>query len=345
MGAGSHERIPKGEKDRSKWGFLKKMSMARMKPEGSPPQSRPGTATGSRPGLRPRTQTQGNATLPRIHEPPPQLDIRMSVMAPLDVSAADLVRKPSREVLKPAPNSMLAPQMSKLSPGHGEFGLLVPTSRSAKRRSFLPLDGPPSLTIPIPSPAPFTGGLRVAIDESVPESPEQDRAETPMSAAYTASSDHRQWNEQERERERAREKEREAYARSLRAVMSYLRDMYDLGLSQGLPPAPTDSLRARRPTIAESGRQVSEHSMMSVASGGSSMMSMGTSSMFSNGSDGSGATQSQLRAMTSSGGLRSGPSSQTASMVSEDSADSQGTERKYKDDKGKRAAIVREIVE
>ena len=44
------------DKDRSKWGFLKKMSMARIRPEGSPPQARPATATA--------TSQQGQIPLP-----------------------------------------------------------------------------------------------------------------------------------------------------------------------------------------------------------------------------------------------------------------------------------------
>jgi hypothetical protein len=347
------ERGPKGEKDKSKWGFLKKMSMARIKPEGSPPHSRPSTSSGGAgAGGRPRGATQGAGTLPRIHEPPPHIDVRLSAaMAPLDMSAAELVKKQSREMLKaaaaaaaPSPSlagASLSPDALR-PPGAEAAGLGVglappPTPRSARRRSFLPLDGgPPALTIPIPPPAPFVGGVRISAGggeesgaASSPEPERAERAETPSPAVpNTAELDARMWREQERARE--------AYARSLRSVMNYLRDMYDLGLSQGGAPAPTDSLRARRPTVAEAGRTMSEQSMMSMVSGG------GTASIISSSSDGS--TPSRLRAMTSNGALQSTPPSQRTSTATTDSAGSV-EERKFKDDKGKRAMIVREIVE
>jgi hypothetical protein len=55
-------------------------------------------------------------------------------------------------------------------------------------------------------------------------------------------------------------------------------------------------------------------------------------------------TYGQLRSPESMAGLRSGTSSKTLSVVTTDSNGS-FEERKFKDDKGKRAMVVREIVE
>jgi hypothetical protein len=52
---------------------------------------------------------------------------------------------------------------------------------------------------------------------------------------------------------------------------------------------------------------------------------------------------SQLRSPDTMSGLRSGSSSQTISVMTTDSTFCE--EKKYKDDKGKRAMVVREIVE
>jgi hypothetical protein len=117
--------------------------------------------------------------------------------------------------------------------------------------------------------------------------------------------------------------------------------------------------------MAEMGRQTSEHSMLSMASSGTNTSSMfsastvgttasvfsnastttGTSSVISSGSDGNSQLPSHLRGMTSNHALRSGQNSQTASVATTDSAGSVPEERVFKDDKGKRAMIVREIVE
>ena len=51
----------------------------------------------------------------------------------------------------------------------------------------------------------------------------------------------------------------------------------------------------------------------------------------------------QLRSVESMAGLRSGSSTQTLSVATTDSNGS-SEERKFKDDKGKRAMVVREIV-
>ena len=135
---------------------------------------------------------------------------------------------------------------------------------------------------------------------------------------------------QRREDERARE----ARVRALRSVVAYLRDMYDLGLSQqpgatmsvygGSAEAPGAGVRSRRPTVVDGGRMPSESSIGSISSSASS----------------------HLRSVESRMGLRSVGSAQTNSVASVDSNGSgDGQERKYKDDKAKRARIMREIVE
>lgn len=132
---------------------------------------------------------------------------------------------------------------------------------------------------------------------------------------------------------REEEKAREARTRALRSVMAYLRDMHDLGLTQvntmsmygGPLDAPGAGARSRRPTVVDNSRLPSDSSIASLASIGGA---------------------SQLRSAESRNALRSGNSAQTNSVATTDSSGSGGgEERKYKDDKGKRARIMREIVE
>ncbi len=114
--------------------------------------------------------------------------------------------------------------------------------------------------------------------------------------------------------------------RALRSVMAYLKDMNDLGTVQqsmatNIPGSEETIPRSRRPTIVENGREVS------MALSGTTVVSLDSS---------------QLRSSESIAGIRSGGAAQTLSVATTDSGSSE--ERVYKDDKGKRAMVVREIV-
>jgi len=110
--------------------------------------------------------------------------------------------------------------------------------------------------------------------------------------------------------------------------MAYLKDMNDLGLSQGntmsmyggAEEASPMGMRSRRPTIVDK------------ASSDASTISMSRA----------GSMSGQLRSPDTISGLRSGTTSQTVSVANSDGSTE---ERKYKDDKCKRALVVKEIVE
>ena len=126
---------------------------------------------------------------------------------------------------------------------------------------------------------------------------------------------------------REEERARETYTRALRSIMAYLKDMNDLSLFQGTtlsvyggsPDDPVVAARSRRPTVVD---RANPESIISRAA----------------------SISSQLRSPEVMAGLRSGTTSQTISVATTDSSGS-SEERKYKDDKGKRALVVREIVE
>ncbi|KAJ6627208.1 hypothetical protein B0H10DRAFT_2292586 [Mycena sp. CBHHK59/15] len=290
-------RAPAGKEKNSRWGFLKKMSMGKMKvdppsPRPPPPQTRPG--------------------MPQAPAPSPQINIRISTTGTLDAFSPPVINtlSPAQEEER---SPIHSPTRNVTSPN-----LLAPpptTTRTVKRRSFLPIDSPLSLNIPIPEASAFVPGVTATSDTDGPES----RADTPSPVVESYM---------RREEERARE----AYQRALRSVMAYLKDMNDLGLSQqanamGMYGTGGDEAlvsRSRRPTgVSGLDREVS------ISSNGSSTLS----SLDSTG---------QLRSMESLTGLR-GSSTQTNSVATTDSSGS-NDERKFKDDKGKRAMVVREIV-
>jgi hypothetical protein len=179
------------------------------------------------------------------------------------------------------------------------------------------------MSLSIPENSAFVTGVVVSHDgEDQPGGPEaQARVVTPSPVL-----DHEQYIRREEDRAR------DAYMRALRSVMAYLKDMNDLGTVQqpggnplsmyGASAQDEHASRSRRPTLVE--REVS-----TASSGSTTIVSM---------SDVSG----QLRSSDSIAGLRSGSSSQTLSVATDSSGSSE--ERKFKDDKGKRAMVIREIV-
>ncbi|KAJ8702843.1 hypothetical protein PTI98_001520 [Pleurotus ostreatus] len=284
----------------SRWGFLKKMSMGKMK---SDVPSRPGTSQGRPPMSRPYTSTGSSrmSTSPRI-------DVRLSTNGTLDAFGPSTTpaSSPHLPSMQPSSDSLQAPSPNLLVPSSPS-----PMSRASKRRSFLPLDGPTPLQIPIPDSSPFVQGVTANNDD------EEDHRNTTPSPVDL---------ETQLRREEVRAKD--AYMRALRSVMAYLRDMNDLGLSQAQPNpmsmygAPSEealsTARSRRPTVSEGSRDVS---------------------MIAGSSD----YPNHLRSAEAMAGLRSGTASQTMSVATDSSAGS-SDERKFKDDKGKRAMIIREIV-
>ena len=295
-----------------RWGFLKKMSMGRIKAD-APPSSPSGSPSSNRTGTNSRYRDHSGSisrTFDRTSKTP-QIDIRLSTTGKLDAlpilspslleQVPPQLKEPLRVPVVTSPSSSLLPPPS-----------IHPRS---KRRSFLPVEAPGVMSLSIPENSAFVTGVVLSQEgENL-----DNRLATPSPVL-----DHEQYIRREEDRAR------DAYTRALRSVMAYLKDMNDLGtVQQGNPLSMYGSsddhptLRSRRPTIVESPRELS-------------MTSSGSTTMVS--SDMSG----QLRSSESITGLRSGTSSQTLSVVTTDSGSSE--ERKFKDDKGKRVKVIQEII-
>ncbi|KIK47370.1 hypothetical protein CY34DRAFT_9078 [Suillus luteus UH-Slu-Lm8-n1] len=288
-------------KDREKsgrWGFLKKMSMGKMRPgpDSPVPPFRP-TTTYNRTSQTESGIASAFDPTTSFSSTSPQIDLRFSTteffgsltggapsvaLSPPELENDAENETPTSEKASPIPspaipNSFLIPSSS-------------PVPRSSRRRSFLPVDD--TATIPSPSPVPVLERLSGGDDEGKPR-PSMSSSAVPDSDSVDFAT--------------RREEER---------------DMNDLGLSQGGNTISmysggeensSSGMRSRRPTIIE--RTNSEASAMSTISRAGSM-------------------SAQLRSPDVMSSLRSGTASQTVSVAASDCSQD---ERKYKDDKSKRA--------
>ena len=317
------------KKDGRKWGFLKKMSMGKLKALEGSASGRPSTSQGlaKTPTFSSRQIGIVSASGP-IAPPPVQLPPQIGIAVTAASSTPSSSSNGSSSTL-PVPASAMPSLAQKQSldalkvPSSPAAGLLTPHSpgaKAARRRSFLPIDGPPALNIPIPSTAPFLQGI-TATNGDDHEDPS--RSAQPSPVVQTAE------EIQRKEEERTRE----ANTRALRSVMAYLRDMNDLTVNQsGTTSVYSNSSsqmeRHRRPTISEGSRINSEPSMESIDSSSSAPTT----------------SSSHLRSLDSLSGTR-GSSNATMSVATSDSSGSNNEERKQKDDRAKRLNVVREIVE
>ncbi|KAI0669959.1 hypothetical protein C8Q78DRAFT_976546 [Trametes maxima] len=340
---------PKDDKDKSsRWGFLKKMSMGKMRTDQPPPPTRSSLHQSQVPHQQ--SPYPSRPLPPKQVASVPLLDVRISTTGTLlqheQQSAEEMPiapsisRKQSNDLLKMTVSPL--DQLKKMSADAAKQpaasnNLLVPaapqtTSRANKRRSFLPIDVSP---IPIPAAAQFVPGITATnsseeAEEGVPPPLPSPVQPSPVQDSYEEV--------QRREEERARE----ARIRALRSVMAYLRDMHDLSRSQtqtlsmygiASPDSQSSGTRSRRPTMVDNGRLPSESSLTSLASTSSPASRPESVNLRS--------TEGRL-AMS-----RSGSTTQTNSVATTDSNGSGGggEERKYKDDKAKRGRVIREIVE
>ncbi|CAE6405626.1 unnamed protein product [Rhizoctonia solani] len=285
---------PEEQRRKGRWGFLKKVSMGRLRSHSNAERlgRMPAAQIGNMPAMpmptRPHTQSHPSQPIAAPSAPvPPQVNVTSAGSPASSVlTARVMASKRSQEGLNGFPSPGLLQPVSS------------PSLPRAKRRSFLPFDTPPLLNIPIPA-EPFMTNV-VALGESEAEDEALVAEEAQRRADEEAARQHL----------------------ALRGVMNYLRDMADLegGIGAGLVPSPRNS---RRPPLTQymDGRTKSDGSYASSTS-----------------------TPPMLRSAPSTASLRGGQDS----VNTTDSSGSYGQfaeDRKYKDDKGRRVAIVREIIE
>jgi hypothetical protein len=328
----------KPKEQSGRWGFLKKMSMGKLKPD--VPAPKPSTL---RPGITPLANVaeSTSGSIPALTAPNSNLqsliDVRLSSTGSLgleipggspEISVSPSIADPKEEPdmnetsILPSRSPVPSPSLLSVAPSSPSPSLSSSSTRVAKRRSFLPIGGPPT---PLPSPGPLPSGVSLPSTNG-----DEERLLTPSPISPDTAE-----QAQRREGDRARE----AYTRALRSVMAYLRDMNDLSVTQhslmsmyspSTPDITGSGSRPRRPTVTDSGRVAPDGTLSSPSSVAASR---------SGSSD-------QLRSAESIAHLRSLNLSQTASIATTDSAGSvYGEERKFKDDSSRRMRVVKEIVE
>ena len=374
-------RGPKdNEKDRekSKWGFLKKISASVGRPRtpvdsertqrlGPPRQmSSPlqnAVSTSSKLGATP-AGLRSTVSLHSTQTSPPR-----RLMKKASTSTLSIAHTSTATLMPPGSNpSSIAGPMAQLGPlpaaALSTPNLLAPTStpptpQSQKRRSFLPVDGPSPITVPGP---PHSNAIIVTGEDDQDSNTQLDG----LSSLYYSPSPY----DDERERER--------HVRGLRSVMAYLRDMCDLnaGTSQGAAAAAIAAAKARSvtpPSAVQTPDQprVGRSRGVTLGSADASQALFDASFSTTTSSTGFGAGSTSMSMFSQNPlSVSFSPTSTAASIglaaaavglnkpfsVGDfDSAggdgnrDSSGSshnldEKKYKDDKGKRAMIVKEIV-
>jgi hypothetical protein len=367
------DRDVSGGKEKGKWGFLKKMSMGRM---------RSGSGSGS--AIRPSPPVHSNTT-PTLEGASriPAMPTRPSTsMGHSSGSFANGSPAPNGNGYGPAfghqEGGPSPASIGSLANSHQETVpvnfLGAPTSRKNKRRSYLPLDMPPSLNIPIPTTSPFMSStstfssqhqpyLPSALDPTQKDDSDEDGESASILDSYLQHSPldsptmtfqpSSGGNDAAQDARMIAEANQARYLAGLRRVMEYLRELHDLSLPANAVGAPVDGStgldtpasqfsstssplnsmstptppmggrgRSRRPTTGdrppELKRDFSDGSMMLPSPGGSSMGVPGTVEMG--------------RAMST-----------TESGNSDESQEPEP--RKYKEDKVKRAMVIKEIIE
>ncbi|KAJ9098259.1 hypothetical protein QFC21_004588 [Naganishia friedmannii] len=316
-----------------KWGFLKKMSISKMR----------GTTSNSssRPGLPAHTVSDSA----KLHK-----------------------RMPTRSDISKGPQSaMTLPTMRGThhgATGVSEFGVTehgrgaardsrlavssatapVQSNTRSKRRSFLPiLDAPPSLNIPIPSVAPFDTTLA-----AFAVSPAQARralpADVDSATSHPSSPDMRMADSSTRSRN---------YEIGLKSIMSYLRDLYDLSLpipviSTGAEVIHSDASGASGSVSATSDPRSSSPAMVN----GRGLPSIGRRSRrptmnaeIAEDGDAISGSQSPLSMTDESIAKLQSLSISRPDSVAREAAEEPVHQKKYKDDPVVRSGVVKHIID
>ena len=294
-----------------RWGFLKKMSMGKMRVTDSPSsraQERPPALPISANNL----SASGSASAPAIPQLLTTSQKDSSLLAPTSGGNKITTVNVSTSSRPPLTQSLSVDALGSQS-SNGLLAPPTPNVKAIKRRSFLRLDGLPS-SLAIPKSSSFLPDVTVADNDEIDDEMYHTAASSPIQPPSPRSL-----------RRREQERIREAEARALRSVLAYLKDMNDLTIMHGSTVsmyASSTGSRSRRPTMGET---MLQSEFMSPSIGPS--------------------PSSQLRSSDSLAGNRNTSSNATMSIATTDSSGSGSEERKPKYDKGKRSPVVREIIE
>lgn len=300
------------------WGFLRKMSMNRLRSSD-------------------KTATLSNSAASNIKLMPPALPHTTS--EPLQTHGRPSLRGAMSAMTLPSRNGSVIdigefgqqqqPPQSRLGPSatvplnglpsaSGMFGGMdrSKTPSRGKRRSFLPIDTPPSISLAIPSTSPLMPAT-IHFGSQGGSAPPSDNGISELSHRFTMIDSS--------VADGASDPEAEAqYSAALESIKSYLRDLFDLGRPEIEPyggfEVVGNGATASHPQTPNS--NVMPESPLTTSSAGRGSMADTRHTVHSDVSDSA--------ASTSASGDKSGP---------------RACVKKVKDDKAKRAKVLREIYE
>ncbi|CDZ96787.1 Invasion-inducing protein TIAM1/CDC24 and related RhoGEF GTPases [Phaffia rhodozyma] len=347
--AGSGKEKDGKEKDKSKWGFLKKMNIGKTKNVGSG-----GGALGSidrRPSGPVHSNTasllEGNTRFRRPTIARTATSVSQSTSAgtrggPLDVSSS---------------SNGSSSKEGFLSPGGltSEAALLA---RQNKRRSYLSLDGPPSLNISIPKTSPFLSTTTFSTVQPIPSPSSMTATEgrnrrledgSSVIDSYIQSSENSSTSDHDHDLRHsdlhpldlssAEDYRQSQYAAGLHSLMGYLRDLNDLCL----PPI-VHSPESSMATGFDMSVQMSSPVATSVLSGQTSSSTRGSIRRPTLGS----VDMKREFSESSFNFSHNGSSPRFSGIETTHSDESKGERdgpRGFKDDRVKRSRVVQEIYE
>jgi hypothetical protein len=324
-----------GSKTGGKWGFLRKMSMKNLKSEKEKSTALIASATANLKSMPP--------PLPHQHSDPVPL-----VPRPVFNGAKSAMTLPTRKVFPP---------MSE----YGEFGqatvripvtaTTMPTSVSAlptmyttlgstggptgntrgKRRSFLPIDPtPPSLNIQIPSVSPFMPTTAMFDQGQHSESPQQIQGQENSASVSTTASSSREVLPTPADADDIEAR----YFSGLESIKSYLRDLYDLSRA---PIEPYGGFEVVGSTDAGS---ITAPSVQTDHPGSPYSSGRNRNSV----SEARRARRPTLETQLSRNGSTSSVVPSEKSLIGME-GEGQAGGKKFKNDRSKRARVIREIYE
>lgn len=310
----------------SKWGFLRKVSLSRLRTEKDRSAQLSASAAANLASMPTGPVISAPTLVGGVPKRPP---LNATGWSTNMIPTRPRGTSQSSVDLNLTASTMSVPKMPVNAYG------TAPTGARGKRRSFLPIDpSPPSLNVAIPSTSPFMAPQATLADAEQPHTLADDAVETlgdedgHSMGHYTTSTHHSY----------ARSVDNLSiydsdgrYARGLESIKSYLRDLYDLSLPPREPYggfevidsglggsetlSPMGESATLRDSVTESAVSARHLTISTIPSRGVSMVSVNSE---------------RHSAYSSAGG---------SNHLDTDN------QKRYKDDKSKRARVVREIYE
>ncbi|BEJ17225.1 hypothetical protein CspHIS471_0606260 [Cutaneotrichosporon sp. HIS471] len=322
---------PEGNEKNSKWGFLRKVSLSRLRTE----KERSAQLNASAAANVSSMPTGPVISAPtRVGGPPKRPPHNANSWSTNMIPGRQRGASQGSVDLAHTVLAMSVPKMPTQLPVNA-YG--PSTGVRSKRRSFLPIDpSPPSLNVSIPSTSPFMAPQAALADHEKPHAIGDDAVETlgeddGLSMGHHTTSTHHSYA---RSVDNMSINENDGrYSRGLESIKSYLRDLYDLSLPPGEPYGAFEVIQSQASTVSsETLSPTGDNAKLRDSVAESTMTTSARHLTISS------AIPSRSVSMVSVGSERHSAYSSTGGLDPE-------VQKRYKDDPSKRTRVLREIYE